>query len=416
MTRAKSNPVDQQWIDYPLQGTRLDVLIDEVLELDATDRHDYIIDILKAITKSIQSDEMALKKRVTFKKEIQDYRTLLRRPADSYLLTDDTHYKRNVLAAKSPGGTHTTRSRHNMWKMVTRQGSLEKLISNQDKKIVTQITKLFDPNNEGKAQFRQEGGMALQELYSYLQMNYSVGAAFPPFHAKFFADRYLPHEGDCIVVDPCAGWGGRLLGTICVERKDKVTYVGIDPEVRNRDAYETIQGYYYKYLKQELKAERSSEIFYLPFEKWIKSKQANALFGEADLVITSPPYFIAEIYNDKNDNQSAKKYKQYEKWRDGFYKPLVQGAFDLLKPGGTFVLNIANVEKAPTLEEDARALSKEVGFRYKEFFKLAMRPTPGAKAGSKHQVLLNGTLYKFEPCFVFKKPLLPRKNTRSTES
>ena len=108
MTRAKSNQVDQQWIDYPLQGTQLDWLIDDVLELDESQRKVYIIDVLKALTRVIKSDEMSLKNRINFKSEIQDYRTLLRRPADSYLLTDDTHYKRNVLAAKSPGGTHTT--------------------------------------------------------------------------------------------------------------------------------------------------------------------------------------------------------------------------------------------------------------------------------------------------------------------
>ena len=327
----------------------------------------------------------------------------------SCFITDDKYFTQNVLAAKSPGSTHAYHSRHNMWKMVTGQGSLEKLISSQDEKIVTQIAKLFDPNNEGKEQFRKDGGMALQVLYSYLQMHYSVGAAFPPFHAKFFADRYLPTEGECLVVDPCAGWGGRLLGTLCVKRKAKVTYIGIDPETRNQEAYETLQGLYNKYLKQDLKAERQSEIFYLPFERWIKSERANTLLGKADLVITSPPYFVAEIYNDKNLDQSAKKYQQYEKWRDSFYKPLVQGAFDLLKPGGIFVLNIADVEKAPTLEKDARALSKEVGFSYKEFFKLAMSPTPGVGGKSKHKVSVNGTSYKFEPCFIFEKPTAPAK-------
>ena len=409
MSPVASKRDGERWIDYPLQGTGLDLPIAEILELEKSDRHDYIIDVLKALTKSIQSDEMALKKRVTFQKEIQDYRTLLRRPADSYLLTDDKYFTQNVLAAKSPGSTHAYHSRHNMWKMVTGQGSLEKLISSQDEKIVTQIAKLFDPNNEGKEQFRKDGGMALQVLYSYLQMHYSVGAAFPPFHAKFFADRYLPTEGECLVVDPCAGWGGRLLGTLCVKRKAKVTYIGIDPETRNQEAYETLQGLYNKYLKQDLKAERQSEIFYLPFERWIKSERANTLLGKADLVITSPPYFVAEIYNDKNLDQSAKKYQQYEKWRDSFYKPLVQGAFDLLKPGGIFVLNIANVEKAPTLEKDARALSKEVGFSYKEFFKLAMSPTPGVGGKSKHKVSVNGTSYKFEPCFIFEKPTAPAK-------
>jgi len=416
VTQPASNKSAPQWIDYPLQGTQLDWLIDDVLELDESQRHVYIIDVLKALAKVIKSDAMSLKNRISFKNEIQDYRTLLRRPSESYLLADDTNFKRNVLAAKSPGGTHTTRSRHNMWQMVTAQGSLKDLINERHESLVKRISKLFDPTNLGKAQFRKEGRNALQVLYSYLQMNYSVGAAFPPFHAKFFADRYLPHEGDCIVVDPCAGWGGRLLGTICVERKDKITYVGIDPEKRNKEAYETIQGYYYKYLKQELKAERASSIFYRPFERWIKTKSAVSLHGKADLVITSPPYFNAEIYNADNTKQSANSFKTYAEWREGFYTPLVQGAFDLLKPGGIFVLNIANTQSAKDLEKDARSLAKSIGFINFEYFKLAMRPTPGVKAGSKHQVLVDGTLYKFEPCFVFKKPLLPRKNTRSTES
>ena len=128
MSPVASKRDGQRWIDYPLQGTGLDLPIAEILELEKSDRYDYIIDVLKALAKSIQSDEMALKKRVTFQKEIQDYRTLLRRPADSYLLTDDKYFTQNVLAAKSPGSTHTTRSRHNMWKMATKQGSLEELI------------------------------------------------------------------------------------------------------------------------------------------------------------------------------------------------------------------------------------------------------------------------------------------------
>ena len=128
MSPVASKRDGERWIDYPLQGTGLDLPIAEILELEKSDRHDYIIDVLKALTKSIQSDEMALKKRVTFQKEIQDYRTLLRRPADSYLLTDDKYFTQNVLAAKSPGSTHTTRSRHNMWKMVTGQGEVVRRI------------------------------------------------------------------------------------------------------------------------------------------------------------------------------------------------------------------------------------------------------------------------------------------------
>jgi tRNA1(Val) A37 N6-methylase TrmN6 len=366
---------------------------------------------LKALAKSIKSDEMALKKRINFQKEIQDYRTLLRRPADSYLLTDDKNFTQNVLAAKSPGSTHTTRSRHNMWKMTTKQGSLEELISSQEQSLVRRFEKLFDPQNKGKAQFRKEGSMALQVIYTHLQMNYSVGAAFPPFHAKFFADKFLPTTGECLVVDPCAGWGGRLLGTLCVKRKDKVTYVGIDPETRNQEAYATLQGLYNKYLKKESKSERSSQIYYEKFEDWIDTDDASQFFGKTDLVITSPPYFDAELYNSENENQSANSYKTYPEWRERFYRKLVQGAFDLLKPGGTFVLNIANVSSAKNLEKDARVLAREVGFKGAGFYKLAMSVVPGTSGRVRHSVAVEGATFKIEPCFVFEKPIAPAKRS-----
>lgn len=85
---------------------------------------------------------------------------------------------------------------------------------------------------------------------------------------------------------------------------------------------------------------------------------------------------------------------------------LFQGTFKLLKPGGIFVLNIANVAGAPRLETDARQLAAETGFENAGFYKLAMGINPGNKQRVKirHTVLVDGKLFKMEPCFVFRKP------------
>jgi DNA modification methylase len=125
--------------------------------------------------------------------------------------------------------------------------------------------------------------------------------------------------------------------------------------------------------------------------------------GKADLVMTSPPYYDAELYNDSNTKQSAKKFQTYEQWRDGFYTELIQGAYDLLKDGGVFVLNVANVKSAEKLESDARKIAKLVGFQDIGYYKLAMGVTPGTRQNVRHSVIVDGALYKYEPVFCFRR-------------
>ena len=293
------------------------------------------------------------------------------------------------------------------WKMKTKTGDLSEQIKTKASPLVTKLNKLFDPTNESKKGFRTHGHSALRNALVFMQFDKSSGTAFPPFHAKFFADKFLPKEGDGIIVDPCAGWGGRLLGSLLVNRSGRVHYYGTDPEFRNKDAYDGLLRRVNIWLKKELYGPRNATISYKPFEDWLETKAATKLFGKVDLVITSPPYFGAENYNPKNQKQSANRYPEYEEWRDNFYKALMQGAFDLLKPNGHFVLNIADVGEAPHLEKDAKKLAKEVGFVSGGFYKLAMAMTPATrKAGTaRHVVQVNGKLFKHEPVFVFRKPL-----------
>ena len=128
--------------------------------------------------------------------------------------------------------------------------------------------------------------------------------------------------------------------------------------------------------------------------------------GKVDLVMTSPPYANCERYNTENPNQSANRYKTYEQWREKFYRKLVQGAYDLLKPNGVFVLNIANVASAKRLEKDARILAREAGFENAGFYKLAMSVTPGTRGNERHSVKVDGVTFKHEPCFIFRRPVM----------
>ena len=408
MKRSKTNlpktdPAELE-PDYPLQGLSLDLPLQSVLRMNDARRSLYIREVLSALHREMRQGTMALKTRVSKKKELRDLRHLLRAPSDKFLFTDEKTSKRNVLGKGAPGSTHTVWSRKFMWQMATKQGSLAQQIAEQSPPLVNKLDALLNGKNAGKQRLRVNTKTAIQNILAFMQFDKSVGAAFPPFHAKFLADTFLPKEGDCLVVDPCAGWGGRLLGTLCVNRSAAVRYFGIDPEKRNTNAYENLLKRVQVYLKAEVKGPREADFSYRPFEDWIKSPAAKAMKGKVDLVLTSPPYFSAENYNPTNVKQSANRYKTYEQWREKFYRRLVQGAYDLLKPNGVFVLNIANVTSAKRLEKDARILAREAGFESAGFYKLAMGVTPGTRGNERHTVKVDGVIFKHEPVFCFVRP------------
>ena len=53
-----------------------------------------------------------------------------------------------------------------------------------------QLDKLFDPKNDSMTLFRESN--ALRSALRLMEVNKHSGTAFPPFHAKFFADKYCP--------------------------------------------------------------------------------------------------------------------------------------------------------------------------------------------------------------------------------
>lgn len=401
---SKPISVAENTPDYLLQGTDLDVPIADVLSWSASERRAFIVRFLAAADKEISAGTMALKRTAPFAREMREYRQILKLPADAYLRLDELTFKRNVLMAGAPGRSHTYWSRHQMWRMATKFGDVARDIQTKDSKLVRRLEKLLDGQNKGKAMFRAKTGSVLLTLARYLEGQYNLRTAFPPFHARFFADLYLPANEDSIVVDPCAGWGGRLIGTLLVNRRSRVEYIGVDPNENNQPAYAGLLRRI-GYLRKEIKGERVGRVDCRPFEKWIHGKDARALIGRADLVITSPPYWTAEVYDPKSKEQSANRFPTYKEWREGFYRPLVDGAFAILKPGGVFVLNIADVVGAP-LERDARKLTREAGFKGKGFYKLAMSRSPGTLEGKpRHSVQVDGIVWKHEPVFVFEKPI-----------
>ena len=65
--------------------------------------------------------------------------------------------------------------------------------------------------------------------------------------------------------------------------------------------------------------------------------------NDFDCTFTSPPYFATERYGeggDFEDDQSWKKFGEYESWRDSFFIPVSENSYKSLKDGGYCMINI----------------------------------------------------------------------------
>ena len=197
---------------------------------------------------------------------------------------------------------------------------------------------------------------------------------FRPLIAKLLYDKYCPKDGS--ILDPCAGWGSRLLGFYC---SNASKYVGIDacPEtVKNLKHMQVI-------LNRDI-YEKNSKIIYDAFEDW-KTEE------KFDLIFTSPPYFCKEIYGE-DDKQSSKRYRTYDSWKSCFLEKLIEKSYNYLKKEGILIINIANIKignKYYLIADDTEKILKEK-MNFVE----------------KHEMIyknIYNAMTKSEPIFVFKK-------------
>lgn len=155
---------------------------------------------------------------------------------------------------------------------------------------------------------------------------------FLPYVARDLCKRYNVISTSKIL-DPCAGWGGRMIGTSVV--------------CNNYEAFEPSTKTYEGLLKlfefiHSMNPEFNAIVHCLPFED---SKLKKDSF---DFALTSPPYYDTERYSDEETN-SLNRYKNFDEWCNGFYFPLIKKTMYYLKPNGTFILNIGN-RKYPLTE------------------------------------------------------------------
>lgn len=159
--------------------------------------------------------------------------------------------------------------------------------------------------------------------------NYKMATTFMPQYAKSI---YCYFQAK-VVVDPCSGWGDRMLGADA--SSTYVTrYTGFDPNKNLRPGYAKIMelcGNSVTYLDETtIQFKNGFVMKSLPFEVGSVDIPSKSV----DLVFTSPPFFDYEMYN--NDNP------EYKDWLKEFYTPLFLECNRIIKPQGFVCIHIAD--------------------------------------------------------------------------
>ncbi len=271
-----------------------------------------------------------------------------------------------------------------------------------------------------------------------------VAVNFPPMTAKTIYERFTDHLTDkigvnvpdkVIIYDPSSGWGGRMLGALSVVDDRSVHYIGVDPNPQcwdledGKSRYEALADFYNSktYRGNEFLADNMPTTFEL-FQDGSECVHLDPRFqkykGRVDLVFTSPPYFNREAYGE-DERQSYKKFPGYEEWKEGYLRRTLQTAVEYLRPGCYLIWNIADLLQGKhylPLEEDSRQILRELGmvtgseapgaYKQPDVLKMAMQSMPGqhrlnadGTPKAKNFCKINGQFYKYEPIFVYWKPL-----------
>jgi hypothetical protein len=158
---------------------------------------------------------------------------------------------------------------------------------------------------------------------------------FPSLFARDLIDEFTPAGG--AVLDPCHGWGGRMLGFLL--SKNARTYLGYDVDELTvsgvRSIFDDLRGF--------VLADKQARFELCPFQS---ARLEQASF---DFALTSPPYYDVERYD--GELQSYKMFQTFTAWVDGFYIPLLAKTAHALKSGSVFALQIGN--QAYPLEQTA---------------------------------------------------------------
>jgi hypothetical protein len=158
----------------------------------------------------------------------------------------------------------------------------------------------------------RENNLPLRLFEMWRRMNGAI-VFFKPTAAMFV---YKKYKAKC-VLDPCAGWGGRMLGAWALDIK----YIGYDTNP-------TLQ-YPYNDMMRLLNKGDSLRML------WTSSLTSTFSDIDYDFVLTSPPYINLELY------PGMTPFEGKEQFYKNFLIPLIDKCRKYIKAGGRVAFNIS---------------------------------------------------------------------------
>jgi hypothetical protein len=181
---------------------------------------------------------------------------------------------------------------------------------------------------------RNRGGkVPANNVFECYRINTGSIVMFKSVTAKYLYKKY----GAKSVLDPTAGWGGRMLGAWSLG----IDYTGIDTNIDMKPAYDGM----IDFLNNKVgfgnglfTVENNSKLEMI----WDSCLDVDYSKIDYDFVLTSPPYINMELY------KNMKPWENDKAFYEGFYIPLYHKLRANIKPGGTICLNVS-----PKMHEDA---------------------------------------------------------------
>lgn len=178
------------------------------------------------------------------------------------------------------------------------------------------------------------------------------------------------------VLDPCTGWGGRMLG--CLSAGEDCYYVGCEPDPNTATGLRNI-------LEDAAAIPASvrsrGKIIEHPFES-AKTRQALAGMEKFDMILTSPPYFNLELYTA--GDQSTTVYPTWEEWTEHWLKPVILKCLSYLKDGGVSCWSVKNFrsDKKYPLADVTKQIHEDAGWELVKIVSMTGSARPGATAAT----------------------------------